>query len=28
MNYKIKTLNIEFPRGRRPQSFDAESMAS
>jgi len=28
MNYKIKTLNIEFPRGRRMQSFDAESIAS
>ena len=28
MNYKIKTLNIEFPRGRRMQSFDTESIAS
>jgi transcriptional regulator with GAF, ATPase, and Fis domain len=28
MNYKIKTLRIEFPRGRRPQSVDAEPVAS
>ena len=28
MNYKIKTLNIEFPRGRRPQSVDVDSIAS
>ena len=28
MNYKIKTLNIEFPRGRRLQSFDSDSIAS
>jgi DNA-binding NtrC family response regulator len=27
MNYKIKTLNIEFPRGRR-QTLDVDSMAS
>ena len=24
MNYKIKTLNIEFPRGRRPQPADID----
>jgi DNA-binding NtrC family response regulator len=28
MNYKIKTLRIEFPRGRRLQSADAEPVAS
>jgi Nif-specific regulatory protein len=28
MNYKIKTLNIEFPRGRRLQSADVEPIAS
>ena len=28
MNYKIKTLGIEFPRGRRPQPVEAESIAS
>ena len=28
MNYKIKTLRIEFPRGRRPQPADAEPVAS
>ncbi len=28
MNYKIKTLNIEFPRGRRPQPLDVEPIAS
>jgi DNA-binding NtrC family response regulator len=28
MNYKIKTLRIEFPRGRRLQSADAEPIAS
>jgi len=28
MNYKIKTLNIEFPRGRRPQAVDVDSVAS
>jgi hypothetical protein len=28
MNYKIKTLNIEFPRGRRPQPTDVEPIAS
>jgi two-component system, NtrC family, response regulator AtoC len=28
MNYKIKTLNIEFPRGRRLQALDNESIAS
>jgi two-component system response regulator AtoC len=28
MNYKIKTLNIEFPRGRRLQPLDTESIAS
>ena len=28
MNYKIKTLAIEFPRGRRPQPVDSESIAS
>ena len=28
MNYKIKTLRIEFPRGRRPQSMDVEPVAS
>ena len=28
MNYKIKTLNIEFPRGRRLQSLESESIAS
>jgi hypothetical protein len=27
MNYKIKTLGIEFPRGRRPQPVE-ESIAS
>ena len=25
MNYKIKTLGIEFPRGRRAQFLDAEA---
>ena len=28
MNYKIKTLRIEFPRGRRPQAADVEPVAS
>jgi two-component system response regulator HydG len=28
MNYKIKTLNIEFPRGRRVQATDLDTMAS
>jgi Nif-specific regulatory protein len=28
MNYKIKTLGIEFPRGRRLQSADVEPIAS
>ncbi len=28
MNYKIKTLRIEFPRGRRLQQADAEPVAS
>jgi two-component system response regulator HydG len=28
MNYKIKTLRIEFPRGRRLQPADAEPVAS
>ena len=28
MNYKIKTLGIEFPRGRRPQPVEAEPIAS
>jgi Nif-specific regulatory protein len=28
MNYKIKTLGIEFPRGRRLQPADAEPVAS
>jgi DNA-binding NtrC family response regulator len=28
MNYKIKTLGIEFPRGRRPQAVDTEPLAS
>ena len=28
MNYKIKTLNIEFPRGRRPQPTDVDTIAS
>ena len=28
MNYKIKTLRIEFPRGRRLQPVDMEPMAS
>jgi transcriptional regulator with GAF, ATPase, and Fis domain len=28
MNYKIKTLGIEFPRGRRPQAVEAEPIAS
>jgi transcriptional regulator with GAF, ATPase, and Fis domain len=28
MNYKIKTLRIEFPRGRRPSAVDAEPVAS
>ena len=28
MNYKIKTLNIEFPRGRRAQFLDVEEAAT
>jgi DNA-binding NtrC family response regulator len=28
MNYKIKTLSIEFPRGRRPQAVEVEPVAS
>ncbi len=28
MNYKIKTLRIEFPRGRRLQPVDVEPIAS
>jgi len=24
MNYRFKTLGIEFPRGRRPQPVEAE----
>ncbi len=28
MNYKIKTLNIEFPRGRRPHTTDVDTIAS
>ena len=27
MNYKIKTLRIEFPRGRRLQPVDVEPIA-
>ena len=27
MNYKIKTLGIEFPRGRRAQPLDREALA-
>jgi hypothetical protein len=27
MNYKIKTLGIEFPRGRRAQPVNREALA-
>jgi hypothetical protein len=27
MNYKIKTLGIEFPRGRRAQQLQSAAMA-
>jgi DNA-binding NtrC family response regulator len=28
MNYKIKTLGIEFPRGRRAQTLDREALSA
>jgi hypothetical protein len=28
MNYKIKTLGIEFPRGRRPMAAQAQLVDS